>query len=149
MANAQDADLILKLYELRREPVMREARNFMIATFWPGTVDEYLVVQHDLGGQNSAYLRQFVSYWEMAASFVLRGALDPDLFFDNNNELFFVFAKMQPLRVELEAKAGIKFMPRTAELLEKYPAAKERFERTSKAVENRRSQRTVSQKLDL
>lgn len=149
MANAQDAELILRLYELRRDPVMREARNFMIGTFWPGTVDEYLAVQHDTGGQNSAYLRQFISYWEMAASMVLRGALDADLFFDSNNELFFVFAKMQPLRAELETKAGIKFMPRTAELLEKYPAARERFERTSKTVENRRSQRSVSQKLDL
>ena len=98
MATAHDAELILKLYDLRREPVMREARNFMLTTFWPETVDEFLAVQRDFGEQNNAYLRQFVGYWEMAAAMVLRGALDADLFFDSNNEPFFVFAKMQHLR---------------------------------------------------
>jgi hypothetical protein len=149
MATGHDADLILKLYDLRREPVMREARNFMLTTFWPGTVDEFLAVQRDFGEQNNAYLRQFVGYWEMAASMVLRGALDADLFFDSNNELFFVFAKMQHLLPELKSKAGIDFMPRTAELLEKYPVAQQRFEKTLKAVENRRRQRNTAQKLDL
>jgi hypothetical protein len=149
MATPQDAELILKLYDLRREPVMREARSFMLGTFWPDTVDEYLVVLHDFGGQNNAYLRQFIGYWEMAASMVLRGALDADLFFDSNNEMFFVFAKIQPLRAELQSKAGLNFMPRTAELLEKYPVAKQRFENTVKAVEARRSQRRSSPQIDL
>ena len=149
MATAHDAELILKLYDLRREPVMREARNFMLTTFWPETVDEFLAVQRDFGEQNNAYLRQFVGYWEMAASMVLRGALDADLFFDSNNEPFFVFAKMHHLRPELKSKAGIDFMPRTAELLEKYPVARQRFENTAKAVENRRRQRNVAQRIDL
>lgn len=149
MATAQDAELILKLYELRREPVMREARTFMLGTFWPSTVDEFLVVQRDFGSQNNAYLRQFIGYWEMAAALVLRGALDADLFFDSNNELFFVFGKMLPIRAELQSKAGINFMPRTAELLEKFPVAKQRFEGTKKVVEARREQREVAQKLDL
>ncbi|HWZ13524.1 MAG TPA: hypothetical protein VNX22_10335 [Acidobacteriaceae bacterium] len=149
MATAHDAELILKLYELRREPVMREARKFMLITFWPETVDEFLAVQRDFGEQNNAYLRQFVGYWEMAASMVLRGALDADLFFDSNNEPFFVFAKMHHLRPELKSKAGIDFMPRIAELLEKYPVARQRFENTAKAVENRRRQRNVAQKIDL
>lgn len=128
---------------------MREARSFMLGTFWPSTVEEYLTVQRDFGGQNNAYLRQFIGYWEMAAAMVLRGALDADLFFDSNNEPFFVFAKMLPIRAELEAKAGINFMPRTAELLERFPAAKQRFEGTRKVVETRREQREVAQKLDL
>lgn len=149
MATAQDAELILKLYDLRREPVMREARAFMLGTFWPNTVDEYLAVQRDFGEQNNAYLRQFIGYWEMAAALVLRGALDAELFFDTNNELFFVFAKILPIRAELQSKAGINFMPRTAELLEKFPVAKERFEGTKKTVEMRRGQRNVARRVDL
>ena len=149
MANAQDADLVLKLYELRREPVMREARNFMLVTFWPSTVDEFLVVQRDFGGQNNAYLRQFIGYWEMAAALVLRGALDADLFLDCHNELFFALAKMEHLRAELNSRAGIDFMPRTAELVERYPTAKQKFENTKRAAETRRSQRGSSQKVEL
>ena len=148
MATAKDAELILKLYELRREPVMREARSFMLGTFWPDTADEFLAVQRDFGGQNNAFLRQFVGYWEMAVSFVLRGALDVDLFVDTNNELFFVYAKMLPIRAELE-KANVKFMSRTAEFLEKFPAAKQKMTNMAVAVEARREQRSMAQKLDL
>lgn len=149
MANAQDAELILKLYDLRRESVMREARGFMLGTFWPNSVDEFLVVQRDFDGQNNAYLRQFVGYWEMAAALVLRGALDADLFFDTHNELFFVFAKMLPIRADLKSKAGVDFMPRTAELLERFPVAQQKFANTMKIAETRRKERNSTRKIDL
>ena len=68
-----DAELILKLYDLRREPVMREARKF-IAGFSPKSVDDLLAVANTPGTQN-AYLRQVYGYWEMAAAFVVHGAL--------------------------------------------------------------------------
>ena len=66
------ANLILKLYELRREPIMREARNFYM-TFNPTSVQEYMA---GMMGPNSGHIRMVSSYWEMAASFVVAGAID-------------------------------------------------------------------------
>ena len=68
----ESANLILKLYELRREPAMLEACSFM-RTFEPGSVGDYLV---GLTGSNSSQIRMVMSYWELAASFVVGGAVD-------------------------------------------------------------------------
>ncbi len=70
-----DAELILKLYDLRRESVMREARTFM-AQFAPKSVDELVALTTAFGTKEQAYLRQVAGYWEMAASLVNRGALN-------------------------------------------------------------------------
>ena len=72
MSKQEDAELILKLYDLRREPTMREARNWMF-TFNPTTVQEYM---ETMMGEHSGHLRMVVSYWDMAASLVNNGAID-------------------------------------------------------------------------
>ncbi len=95
MATPQDAELILKLYELRTEATMREARKF-VGTFNPATIDELLTLQRDGALQNNAYWRQALSYWDMAASFVLRGALDDELFADCCGEALFFYGKFSP-----------------------------------------------------
>ena len=99
MADSQpthhDAEIILKLYDLRREPVMREARSF-VAQFAPKSVDDMLKVANAFGTKEQAYLRQVAGYWEMAASLVNRGALNRELALDNFQEMFFVYAKVQP-----------------------------------------------------
>jgi hypothetical protein len=100
-----DAELILKLYDFRREPVMREARKF-IAMFFPQTADDILNVVNGMGMPENAYLRQVMGYWEMAASLVLRGALHEGLFLDNAGEMIFVFAKFAPFLAELREKMG-------------------------------------------
>ena len=102
-ATPVDAELILKLYDLRRETVMRQARNF-IAGFSPKSADDILAVFHASGTPENAYIRQVTTFWEMAASFVLRGALHEGLFTDNAGELFFVFAKFAPFIDELREK---------------------------------------------
>jgi hypothetical protein len=104
-ATHDDADLILKLYDFRREPVMREARKF-IAMFFPKSAEDILNVVNGMGTPENAYLRQVMGYWEMAASLVLRGALHEGLFLDNAGELFFVFAKFAPHLAELREKMG-------------------------------------------
>ena len=76
-------DLLLRLYELRREPTMREARNWFAREFNPDTADE--VVQAMMG-PNSGHFRMVTSYWDMAASFVLNGAIDEQMFNDANGE---------------------------------------------------------------
>lgn len=95
-----DAELILKLYDFRREAEMRKARNFVF-NFWPETADEVINIFMNFGSQENAWLRQVGTYWEMAASLVNHGTLNPDLFFENEGEMWFVFAKFQPFVKEL------------------------------------------------
>lgn len=102
-ATAADAKLILKLYDLRREPVMRQARDF-VANLWPESADDILKIAMAMGTSQNAYLRQVMSYWDMAASLVLHGTLDEALFLENANEMFFVFAKVYPYLGELREK---------------------------------------------
>jgi hypothetical protein len=99
-ATPADADIVLKLYELRRETVMREARGWFL-NFWPKSAQDVLAVHNGFGTIENAYLRQVVSYWEMSASLVLRGAVDPDLFMDWSGEMVFVFAKIYPFLKEV------------------------------------------------
>lgn len=95
MATLHDADLILKLYELRREPEMRKARKFVFE-FWPRTWDDFFAKVGVFGSDENAWFRQVCGYWDMAASFVRRGALDTDLFYDSGGEMWMVYAKLKP-----------------------------------------------------
>ena len=97
MGKHEDADLILKLYDLRREPVMREARNWFFS-FNPTTTAEYMEA---MMGEHSGHLRMVISYWDMAASLVNNGAIDETMFNDANGEHMFVFAKIEPILAEL------------------------------------------------
>lgn len=128
MATAADAELVLRLYELRREETLRKARRFMVFDFQPETLDELRAVSRDVTSENNAAWRQVLSYWEMAASLVLRGAVDPDLFLDTNGEGILLYAKFHHFHAETEKQSGNPFMKHTAELIEKYPAAKTRYE---------------------
>ena len=104
-ATAADAELVLKLYDLRREPVMREARKF-ISTFFPQSADDIMNIMNAMGTPENAYIRQVIGYWEMAASLVLRGALHEGLYLDNAQEMFFVFSKFAPHLAEVREKLG-------------------------------------------
>lgn len=94
-ATPADGDLILKLYDLRREPVMRQARDDMFMKFRPQTYEEFVAVLKRDDPLNTAY-RMVSSYWEMAAGLVKYGALHLDLFAENCGEGLFMFAKAQP-----------------------------------------------------
>ena len=97
------AELILKLYELRREEKMREARAWFI-TFFPESIDDVMKAMID--ADTSAKYRMVTSYWDMAASFVTRGAIDEDMFMDSAGEGIIVFAKIQPFLDELRTRLG-------------------------------------------
>ena len=94
LATPADAEIILKLYALRTESVMRQARAWMTGEFWPDTGDDFFAVASNPADPHSAYFRQVSSYWEMAAAMVLHGAVSADLFVDCNPEGFFLLAKM-------------------------------------------------------
>ena len=102
MANAttSDAELVLKLYDLRREDVMRKARNFIVGDFWPKSAEDVVNLANAWGSEQNAYFRQVISFWEMAASLPLRGAVNSELFADWAGEMFFVYAKMSPILKE-------------------------------------------------
>ncbi|MBS1798259.1 MAG: hypothetical protein JSS95_00390 [Acidobacteria bacterium] len=123
MAIAADAELILKLYEVRREETLRKSRKFLVFDFQPKTLEELRAVTRDTASPYNAAWRQTLSYWEMAASLVLRGALDPDLFLDSNGEGILIYAKFHHFHKETEKESGNPFMRNTAALIAKYPAA--------------------------
>jgi len=102
-----DARLILELYDLRREPEMRKARQWWLTTFWPKDADEFMKIGMTLGTEENNWLRQVLSYWGMATSFVENGVLDETLFFTPAfcGELFFLFAKIRPFLKELREKS--------------------------------------------
>jgi hypothetical protein len=128
MATAADAELVLKLYEIRREETLRKARRFLVFDFNPKTLEELRAVSRDTKSEYNPCWRQTLSYWEMAASFVLRGALDADLFLDSSLEGILIYAKFHHFHAETEKQSGNPFMGKTAELIAKYPAAKTRYE---------------------
>ena len=102
MSKHHDAELILKLYELRRDPVMREARNWFF-TFNPQNPGDFLDA---LTSDKSGYYRMVVSYWDMAASLVNNGAIDAQMFNDANGEHLFVYSKMEPFLADLRRESG-------------------------------------------
>lgn len=108
-ATSEDAELILRLYELRTEPTMRKARSYIVGEFWPQSAADLLTVATGFGSPENAYWRQVISYWEMAASFVLRGALSEELFADSAGELFFMYAKFSPLLPKLREVSPTAF----------------------------------------
>ena len=127
-----DAELILKLYDLRREPVMREARRF-VADFWPTSLDDVLAIAMNRGTKENAYLRQITGYWEMAASFVNRGALNRDLALDNFGELFFVYAKIEPYLQGYRDAVGMQqFLQQAQQLVDSSPETRERLKNMQK-----------------
>ncbi len=100
MSKFESADLILKLYDLRREKKMRKARNWIFG-YNPTSVDDYMKTMMDekVGG----YLRMVVSYWDMAATLVNQGAIDAEMFNQTNGEHIMVFAKIEPILADLRA----------------------------------------------
>ena len=91
---------ILKLYELRRDEKMRQARAWYFSEFAPKSAMDIIKLYRD-GEQASAYFRTVVSYWDMASSFVLNGAIDEKMFFDSGTEHIFVYTKIAPFLAEI------------------------------------------------
>ncbi len=103
-AKQEDANLILRLYELRREETMRHARWWFIASFNPQSVQDIFDV---FDSEHSADFRMIASYWDMAATFVNSGAIDEQMFNDINTEHIAIYAKLEPFLAELRAIAGM------------------------------------------
>ena len=100
-----DANLILRLYELRREEKLRAAREWFRTRFYPMSLDDLRAVIQTPGEENTNY-RMVTTYWDMACSFVATGVLHPDLFFQSATEAFMVWSRLETyaprVRTELQ-----------------------------------------------
>jgi hypothetical protein len=135
MSKAESAELILRLYELRRDATMREARNW-IASFMPESAED--VIKAMINEQSSAYFRMVTSYWDMAASLVNNGAIDEQMFNDANGEHNFVFSKVEPFLEQVRQTIGNPNMLMNLEkLVMRQPDAKEKLGRIRAMVERR------------
>jgi hypothetical protein len=107
-ATAADAQLVLQLYDLRREAEMRKARHWWVNGFWPESADDFMKIGGAMGSQENNWLRQVSGYWSMAAAIVLQGALSEELFIQPavSGEMFLVFGKVHPFLKELREKMG-------------------------------------------
>ena len=94
----RSAELLLRLYELRREPTLRDARDWWVTRFHPKSAQDVLATWV---APDSAPYRMVTTYWEMAASFVTLGAIDPELFHAANTEYVAIYAKLEPYLAEL------------------------------------------------
>jgi hypothetical protein len=101
-ATYDDVNLILRLYDLRREETLRAARTWFVKHCRVKTFAE-LNELCPMGSDTNAYFRQAVSYWDMAASFVTAGVLNQTLFFESNRELLFFWIRLQPVIGEIRA----------------------------------------------
>jgi hypothetical protein len=116
---------------------MRKARHFISAEFWPESAEDTLRLARAYPSPENTWLRQVTSYWEMAASFVLRGALHEDLFFDCSGEMYCVFAKFKPFLPEIRRKLPY-FLLTVGKVIMNTPAGRERLERLEKRLARRR-----------
>lgn len=99
----ESAQLNLQLFELRREALLRKARDWFLTEFHPQTAEEYLST---LEGEKNSWMRMVIGYWEMAASMVTSGAIDQASFMASHGEIVGTFAKAHPFLAEIRARVG-------------------------------------------
>ena len=136
MSKYKDADLILKLYDLRREKTMREARTWFF-TFSPQNPQDFMEV---LTSEKSGLYRMVISYWDMACSLVNNGAIDAEMFNDANGEHIFVYAKLEPFIPMLREQLGSpQFLAHLEKTVKEIPDYEQRLatirERMAKLIE--------------
>ena len=121
-ATAQDAELVLKLFDLRREAELRKARSWLGGEFWPNTYDDLLKEVGQMGSDHNRYFRMVIGYWEQACALLNYGLLHEGLFFETSGEFYIVWDKLKKVLPEFRQKFGDKHM------LENLEKAAERYE---------------------
>jgi hypothetical protein len=119
----KQAELILRLYEIRRDTALRAARDYVGGEFLPKSVDEFVSLVKE-GGKPSGHILQVYGYWDMVAAFVVHGALDEDLIFDTCQEMYFQFEKIQPYLAGFREKMNLPEFLRSMETVVRDSQAK-------------------------
>jgi hypothetical protein len=120
-----DADLVLRVYDLRREEVMRQSRVAINREFWPKAFEDAQALQKPDHPLNAAY-RQVGTYWEMVYGFARHGIVHPEFWLENNGEGIFLYAKVAAF-VDRLRETGPPTAFRNAEWAAKETATGRRF----------------------
>jgi hypothetical protein len=142
MSKHEEADLILKLYELRREETMRKARDWYFREFnpeSPADVDQVMFSEH------SGHLRMVLTYWDMAAALVNHGAISIELFNDTNGEHLSVFSKLEPLLDKMRAAYGPQLLANLEKLIDATPDGRQRVAGIRERMKGIRAQLAAKQ----
>ena len=134
---------ILRLYELRSEATMRKARDWFATGFYPESTQDILAV---LVGDHSADFRMVASYWDMAAAFVVFGAINDENFNSKNTQHVAVYAQLQPIQAELRAVPGIPpylYLKHLEPVVQRIPDWEERVAVMRRYMQSRREPRTA------
>jgi hypothetical protein len=137
MSKQEEAGLILKLYELRREETMRKARDWYFRDFNPDSLADFGAAMF---GEHSGHLRMVVSYWDMAAALVNNGAISLELFNDSNGEHIAIFSKIEPLLGEIRAAYAPQFAANLEKLIDETPDGRKRVKETRERMKAVRAQ---------
>jgi hypothetical protein len=138
-----DAELILKLYDLRREAEIRKARNWWFVNFWPENADDFMKIALAAGTQENNWLRQVGGYWDLAASLVVHGTLNETLFLEPafSGEMFLIFAKIHPFLKEVREKTqNPRMLANVENVIKKSKAGRERLKFVEQRMAARRKQ---------
>jgi hypothetical protein len=137
MSKHAEADLILRLYDLRREATMRQARDWYFRDFNPETMAD---LNAAMFSEHSGHVRMVLSYWEMAAALVNHGAISLDLYNDTNGEHIGVFAKLEHLIPEVRAAYGPQFLASLEKLIDATPDGRQKVAKMREQMKAIRAQ---------
>jgi hypothetical protein len=122
----ESAQLNLKLFEMRRESELRKARNWYLLEFHPTTVEEYFA---GIMSDKNSWARMTVGYWDMAASMVVHGAIDRDMFLAAHGEIIGTYSKAQPFIHEIRARFGPLMLANVEKVVMSMPDAEAELEK--------------------
>src|ERR1700679_2646410 len=142
MSKQEEAGLILKLYELRREETMRKARDWYFRDFNPESLADF---QAAMFSEHSGHLRMVLTYWDMAASLVNNGAISLELFIDANMEHLGVFSKIEPLLSEIRAVFSPQFLHNLEKLIDSMPNGRQMTAAQRERMKGMRAQMAAQQ----
>lgn len=137
MSIHDEATLVLKLYELRREPVMRAARDWYAVEFHPQTLEEFNAIMFS---EHSGHLRMVISYWDMAAALVNRGAMSLELFAETQGECIGAFGKIEPVLEDIRKSFGPEFLVNLEKLIDAIPNGRARAAQSREFMKGVREQ---------
>jgi len=139
-ATHADAELLLHLYDQRRDEKLRKARNFVLFEFIPTTNEEFVAMAFSFGSEHQLYFRMVLSYWEQTAALANRGVIHGELFDDFSGELFFLYAKYGSFFPLMRERLNPDFGKHIEQVALATPARRARVERAQKMIASRRAQ---------
>ena len=142
MSKQEEAGLILKLFELRREDTMRKARDWYFREFHPESMADFTAA---LFGEHSGHLRMVITYWDMAAGLVNNGAISIEMFNDTNGEHIGTFSKIELLLPEIRAAFGPQFAANFEKLIDATPDGRKKVAEARERMKGIRAQLAARQ----